>query len=109
MRLFNRVCKLTFGISIGYKKHGVKHNNNSVERYNGKTKDRIKSIRSSFKSFDGAQNFMNLRRTIYNFVNPHQQLNEKTPAEMAEINLKLGRNKLLGLISYCARNRGISR
>ncbi len=103
MKLFGRVCKLHFGISIAYKKHGVKHNNNAIERYNGKTKDRIKSIRSSFKSFNGAQNFMNLRHVIYNFVNPHQELGDKTPAEMAEINLKLGRNKLLGLIRYLAK------
>jgi len=46
---------------------------------------------------------MDLRRTIYNFVNPHQELKGKTPAEMAEINLKLGRNKLLGLIRYLAK------
>ena len=103
MKLFNRVCKLNFGISIAYQKHGVKHNNNAIERYNGKTKDRIKSIRSSFKSFEGAQNFMNLRHIIHNFVNPHQELKDKTPAEMAEINLKLGRNKLLGLIRYLAK------
>ena len=109
MKLFNRFCKLNFGISIAYQKHGVKHNNNSIERYNGKTKDRIKSIRSGFKSFEGARCFMDLRRTIHNFVNPHQQLNGKTPAEMAGINLKLKRNKLLDLISYCARNRRISR
>ena len=70
MKLFNRFCKLNFGISIAYQKHGVKHNNNSIERYNGKTKDRIKSIRSGFKSFEGARCFMDLRRTIHNFVNP---------------------------------------
>jgi transposase-like protein len=104
MKLFNRVCKLNFGISIAYQKHGVKHNNNPAERYNGGLKDRIKSIRSGFKSFEGAKAFMDLRRTIHNFVNPHQQLNGKTPAEMAEINLKLGRTKLLKLIKYLAKN-----
>ena len=105
MKLFGRVCKLTFGISIAYRKRGVKHNNNAIERYNGKTKDRIKSIRSSFKSFEGVKNFMNLRGIIYNFVNPHQELGDKTPAEMAEINLKLRRNKLLNLIRYLAKSR----
>ena len=104
MKLFNRVCKLNFGISIAYQKHGVKHNNNPIERYNGKTKDRIISIRSSFKSFDSARCFMDLRRTIYNFVNPHQELKGKTPAEAAEIILPLKRNKLLGLIKYWARH-----
>jgi len=109
MKLFGRVCKLNFGISIAYQKHGVKHNNNAIERYNGKTKDRIKSIRSGFKSFKGAKAFMDLRRVIHNFVNPNQELREKTPAEVAGINLRLGRNKILSLIKYCARNRGISR
>jgi len=104
MKLFNKVCKLNFGISIAYQKHGVKHNNNPIERYNGKTKDRIKSIRSGFKSFDSARCFMDLRRIIYNFVNPHQELKGKTPAEAAEIILPLKRNKLLGLIKYWARH-----
>ena len=104
MKLFYRVCNLNFGISIAYQKYGVKHNNNPIERYNGKIKDRIKSIRSGFKSFEGARAFMDLRRTIHNFVNPNQQLNGKTPAEMAEINLKLGRMKLFKLIKYLAKN-----
>ena len=103
-KLFFRVCKLRFGVPIACKKYGLKHNNNAIERYNGKIKDRIKNIRSGFKSFDDAENFMNLRRVIHNFVNPNQQLNGKTPAEIAEINLKLERNKLLGLIEYLAKS-----
>ena len=47
---------------------------------------------------------MNLRRVINNFVNPHQELNGKTPAEIAEINLELGRNKLLNLIKFVREN-----
>ena len=105
MKLFGRVCKLNFGISIAYQKHGVKHNNNAIERYNGKTKDRIKSIRSGFKSFKGAKAFMDLRRVIHNFVNPNQELKGKTPAEMAEIILPLGRNKILGLARYLTNER----
>ena len=105
MRLFGRICKLNFGVPIACKKYNLEHNNNPIERYNGKIKDRIKNIRSGFKSFDDAKHFMDLRRIIYNYVNPHQELNGKTPAEMAEINLKLGRNKLLGLIRYLARRK----
>ena len=105
MKLFNRVCKLNFGISIAYQKHGVKHNNNAIERYNGKIKDRIKNIRSGFKSFEDAKCFMDLRRVIHNFINPNQQLKGKTPAEIAGINLKLSRNKLLGLARYLANKR----
>ena len=103
-KLFYRVAKLQFGIPIKAKKAGLKYNNNPIERYNGKLKDRIKSIRSGFCSFKGAESFMNLRHIIHNFVNPHQQLNGKTPAEKAGIKLKLGRTKLIGLIKYMAEN-----
>ncbi len=103
-KLFYYTCKLTFGIPIAYQKYNLEHNNNPIERYNGKLKDRIKNIRSGFKSFDDAGCFMNLRRVINNFVNPHQELKGKTPAEMAEINLDLGRNKLLNLIKFVRDN-----
>ena len=103
-KLFYRICKLNFGVSIAFKKHGLKHNNNPIERYNGKIKDRIKNIRSGFKSFDNARYFMDLRRTIHNFVNPNQELRGKTPAEMAEIILPLKRNKLLSLIRFVRDN-----
>ena len=98
--LFGRVAKLRFGIPIKAKKNGLKHNNNHIERYNGKIKDRIKTMRGGFGSFEGARAFMNLNHIIHNFVNPHQQLKGKTPAEAAEIILPLKRNKLLNLIEY---------
>ncbi len=103
-KLFYRTCKLTFGVPIACKKYNLKHNNNPIERYNGKISDRVKSIRSGFKNFDDAKNFLNLRRIINNFVNPHQELEEKTPAEIAEINLELGRNKILDLIKFVKDN-----
>ncbi len=99
-KLFYRTCRLTFGVPIACKKYNLEHNNNPIERYNGKIKDRIKNIRSGFKNFDDAKCFMDLRRTINNFVNPHQELKGKTPSEIAEINLDLRRNKLLGLIKF---------
>ena len=102
-KLFDRVCKLSFGVPIACKKYNLKHNNNAIERYNGKTKDRIKNIRGGFGSFEGAKAFMDLRRVIHNFVNPHQELKGKTPAEMAEIILPLKRNKLLDLIRFLAQ------
>jgi len=99
-RLFFRIANLNFGVPIACKKYNLEHNNNPIERYNGKIKDRIKNIRSGFKNFEDAKDFMNLRRAIHNFVNPNQQLRGKTPAEFAEINLNLGRNKLLDLIKF---------
>ena len=103
-KLFYRVAKLQFGVPIACKKYNLEHNNNPIERYNGKIKDRIKSIRSGFKNFEDAKNFMDLRRIIYNYVNPHQELDGKTPAEVAGIDLSLGRNKLLDLIEYVREN-----
>ena len=102
-KLFYRVAKLNFGVPIACKKYGLKHNNNPAERYNGKLDDRLKIICGGFGSFDGARYFMDLRRIMNNFVNPHQELGGKTPAEMAEITLPLKRNKLLSLIEYCAQ------
>ena len=104
-KLFARTCKLTFGISIAYKKLGLKHNSNPIERHNGKIDDRIKNIRGGFGSFEGAKSFMDLQRILHNFVNPHQELKGKTPAEIAEIILPLKRNKLLNLIRFLAKSR----
>ena len=103
MKLFGRVCKLNFGVPIACKRYNLEHNNNPIERYNGKIKDRMNGMRKGFSSFEGAENFMNLQSVIHNFVNPHQGLKGKTPAEMAEIKLKLGRNKISGLAGYLAK------
>jgi len=107
-KLFYRIAKLQFGVPIACKKYHLEHNNNPIERYNGKIKDRIKNIRSGFKSFDDAKCFMELRRIIHNYVNPHQELKGKTPAEIVEINLELGRNKLMNLIRCVCEHVSLS-
>ena len=104
-KLFLYVAKLVFGVPIAFRKYGLKHNNNPIERENGNIKDRIKVMRGGFENFMGAEAFLNLRHIIHNFVNPHQQLKGKTPAVAAEVTLPLGKNKLLGLIKYVARSR----
>lgn len=104
-KLFYRVAKLQFGVPIKAKKGGLKYNNNPIERYNGKIKDRTKIIRGSFGSFEYAEAFMNLRHIVHNFVNPHQELGGKTPAEKAGVDLKLGRMKLFNLIKYWTKHR----
>lgn len=102
--LFGRVTKLTFGIPIKAKVAGLKHNNNAIERYNGKIKDRTKTMRGEFDSFEGGEAFMNLNHIIHNFVSPHQELKGKTPAEAAGIFILLKRNRLLNLIKYVRLN-----
>lgn len=104
-KLFSYVTTLTFGVPIACRKYSLEHNNNSIERENGNIKDRIKIMRGGFGNFSGAEIFLNLRHIIHNFVNLHQQLNGKTPAEAAEINLPLGRNKLLNLIKKRAEKK----
>ena len=44
------------------------------------------------------QIFSDLLKINHNFAKPHQGLNDKTPAEVAGIDLKLGQDKYLDLI-----------
>ena len=99
-RYFYRIAKLVFGIPIACKKYGLEHNNNPIERHNQDMKQRYKVMRH-FKSFASAEAFLDLRRVIYNFVRTHQGL-KRTPAEAAEIDLGLERNRFLDLIRICS-------
>ena len=85
-------------------KYGLEHNNNPIEKYNQDIKDQIKTKRH-FGSFEGAKDFLDLRHIIKNFVNSHQSLKGKTPAEAAEIMLDLRRDKLKNLITYQAKSK----
>jgi transposase-like protein len=99
---FRRLTKIVSGVPIACRKHGLKHNNNPIERYNQDIKDRIKIMRH-FGSENGARYFLDLKPVIKNFVNPHQQLSGRTPAEVAKIHLELGRQKLTDLIMLQAK------
>jgi len=46
-------------------------------------------------------------RIYYNFIRPHQALDGKTPAEMANLNRNLGENKWLSLIKQSVQDREI--
>ena len=104
-KLFYRIATLQFGVPIACKRYGLEYNNNPIERYNGSLKDRLKTLRGGFGSFERAEHFLNVKHIIYNFVNPHMQLKGKTPAEEADINLKLERQKLLNLIKYQSEHK----
>ena len=101
---FNHVSKIVFGVPIACIKYKLEHNNNPIEKYNQDIKDQIKTKRH-FGSFEGAKEFLDLRHVIKNFVNPHQSLKGKTPAEAAEIKLCLKRDKLRHLITYQAESK----
>ena len=96
--IFYRHAKLIFGVPIAYKKYGLRHNNNAIERDNEDFKQRYKVMRGS-KSSESAECFTELRRITYNFVRTHQGI-KRTPAEKAGLNLDLGRNRLLNLIFF---------
>ena len=108
-KLFLYVAHLRFGVPIKAKAGGLKHNNNHIERENGNIKDRIKVMRGGFGSFEGAEAFLNMRHIMHNFVNPHQGLAGKTPAEAAGVNLSLRENKLMDLINKMTKEKHHSR
>jgi transposase-like protein len=91
-------------VPIKLKIRGVKHNNNPIERYNQDIDDRVKTTRN-FGSFSSAGHFLDLKRIIHNFVNPHMQLKGFTPAEKADVNLNLGQNKIMNLIKKQASKK----
>ncbi len=101
-KIFYRTCTLRFGVPIACIKHGLEHNNNAIERYNGSIEDRLKTMRD-FGSHSGAEDFLNLNRVVHNFVNPHMSLKGRTPAEAARVDMRLGRKKLFNLIQFYAK------
>ena len=72
-------------------------NNNMVERLNGTVRERNKVMRG-LEDKPTAQTIIDGFRIYYNFIRPHMALNGKTPAQQAEIDMKLGENKWLSLI-----------
>jgi transposase-like protein len=81
--------------------HGM--DNVRIERQFGELKDRTKVMRG-LGNDKGAQTYADLHRINHNFVKPHMSLNNKTPAQVAGINLPLGENKWLDLIKISALN-----
>jgi transposase-like protein len=97
------IVKLDWGTPIRQKKYGIKHNNNAIERHNRYTKRKVKLL-CHYKSFESAQWSLKLRRILYNYCRPHEELKGLTPAERAGIKLDLGRNKLWSLIKLFHAN-----
>ena len=74
-----------------------KISNNLVERLQGTIRERDKVMRG-FDTDETAQILIEGLRAYYNFIRPHMGLNGLTPAEVAGIDLELGRNRWLSLI-----------
>ncbi len=101
-KLFSRITKLRFGVPIACKKHGLKHNNNAVERHNRELSRRFDAL-NVFQTHLGAETVSSLHKMLHNYVNKHTTLHGKTPAEEAEMGIKLDENKLLGLIELAKK------
>lgn len=101
-KLFYRVAKIRFGVPIACKKFGLKHNNNAVERHNRELSRRFDAL-NVFQTHLGAQSTSTLCKMIHNYINPHNTISGKTPAEAAELVLPLGENKLFGLIKLARK------
>jgi transposase-like protein len=80
--------------NVGFKD---KTNNNKIERFHGTFRERDKVLRG-LKKEETAKVIAEGFRAYYNFLRPHQALENKTPAKEANINLELERNKWLSLI-----------
>jgi transposase-like protein len=72
-------------------------NNNIVERLHGTIRERNKVMRglgNNGSSGEIVEGF----KIYYNFIRPHMGLNNRTPAEVADLPLQMGDNKWLSLI-----------
>jgi len=74
---------------------------NLMERKIQTTRTRLKTIRC-FKNLEAGQSWLDGTQIHYNFIRRHMTLG-KTPAEAAGINLKLGRDRWIGLITMSVK------
>ncbi len=78
-----------------------KPNNNLIERFHGTFRERDKTMRG----FKGQEEvFADGFRVYYNFIRGHQSLGT-TPAQASGIDLKLDRNRWLGLLKQSLKNK----
>jgi len=81
--------ELTFGAGTKHKQggpFGVQNNTNLIERFHGTLKDRLKVMRG-LKSPETADFLINGWLVFYNYIRPHESLDDKTPAEVAKVTL----------------------
>ena len=104
-KYFLHVAEIKHGVSIAFKKYGLKHNNNCIERDHQYSR-RLESNTRGHKSFEGATALFNLGDIYYNFIDKQRLKHEKrwrTPAERAKITMPLGEKyQLLNLIKLAS-------
>jgi len=93
--------RMVHDVPIACRRHGLRYNNNPIERENQRIKTRTRTMRG-FKSHISCKRFLDMLDIMHNFIKPSMALKGSYPAEKAEIKLPLGRNRLLSLIQIPA-------
>lgn len=103
---FNKVFYDHHHSSVHVKADGLKArtNNNKVERLHNTVRERQKVMRG-LQNDDTATEFNNGFKAFYNHIRPHMALDGKTPAQAAGIDLKLGRNRWMGMIQKSTKHK----
>lgn len=111
-KFFRNVATLTFGVPIKCKKHGLKRNNNCIERDHQYSRKLEKNCRGN-KAVDGISAVYDLGDAYYNYIDKQRLMKKsrkekkwiykekkwRTPAERAKIKIDLGdKFQLLNLI-----------
>jgi len=78
--------------------------NRPIERYHNEIRERLKA-RRGLGNDESAQTFSEFLKINHNFVKPHEGLDGKTPAQAANIDLKLGQDKYLDLIKQAGSSK----
>ena len=97
-KMFRNVADITHGVPIKAKKKGLKYNNNVIECEHPAVNERIRRMKG-VDDIDFVECVLHLKDILDNFARKRNR-KSKTPAELAGINLDLGRNKTLGLIRF---------
>lgn len=105
-RAFNKYfyhtgVRMVHGVPIACRKHGLKHNNNPIERENERIKTRTKTMRG-FKNHLSCKHFLDMLDIMHNYIKPSMALRGSYPAEKAGIKLPIARNRILSLIQISA-------
>jgi hypothetical protein len=100
-KYFRNVATLAFGVSIKQKQHGLKRNNNCIERDHQYSRTLEKNCRGH-KDFEGISALFDIGDAYYNYIDTQKLKRERTwrtPAQRAKIELELeDKHQLLGLI-----------
>ncbi|MGD0175730.1 MAG: IS6 family transposase [Candidatus Bathyarchaeia archaeon] len=78
-------------------------NNNRIERLHSSMRERTKVMRG-FDTDSTANETMQGYRLYYNFIRPHMALDGQTPAQAANLELGLGRNRWKSMITQSTEN-----